>query len=166
MGVRGARSHHHGAVNVLVVDDDPVNLMVVSALLETRGFVPMLAADGAEAAALASELHFDLILMDMQMPILDGLSAASLIRQHERSASRPGVPIVAYSSVPPQASVLARHGVNGSLIKPCGDQGLEDCLLRWCPAYGAVPNDGRAANDAVRLQAPSRIARPSRVPRR
>ena len=59
------------------MDDNPVNLMVISALLESRGLMPFLAADGAEAVALASGHHFDLILMDLQMPILDGLEATS-----------------------------------------------------------------------------------------
>ena len=67
----------YGSARVLVVDDNPVNLMVISALLESRGLMPFLAADGAEAVALASEHHFDLILMDLQMPILDGLEATS-----------------------------------------------------------------------------------------
>jgi CheY-like chemotaxis protein len=120
---------------VLVVDDNPVNLMVISALIESRGLVPVLAADGAQAVTLACELHFDLILMDLQMPILDGLGATSAIRRFESSSSRPAVPVVAYSSSSPGASVLTTHGINGSLVKPCGDQELEECLVRWCPTY-------------------------------
>lgn len=129
-------NEHGGAsVRVLVVDDNPVNLMVMSALLELRGLVPLQASDGAEAVALACELHFDLILMDLQMPILDGLAATSAIRRFEASGSRRAVPVVAYSSACPGAAVLARHGLNGSLGKPCDDRELEDCLLEWCPTY-------------------------------
>lgn len=131
----GPQAPSGAAVRVLVVDDNPVNLMLISALMEPRGLVPVLAADGAEAVALACELDFDLILMDLQMPILDGLAAASAIRRFERAVARPAVPLVAYSNTSPDAGVLARHGMNGSLSKPCDDHALEDCLRRWCPGY-------------------------------
>lgn len=155
-----------GAVRVLVVDDNPVNQMVVSAMMESRGFVPLLACDGEEAVALACALHFDLILMDLQMPILDGLGATSAIRRFEDNASLPAVPVVAYTSLSPGMGVLAEHGMNGSLNKPCADQELEDCLVRWCPAYHPAPavcgtaqrhDDGLAA--ARRSSAPSVLLR-------
>lgn len=126
-------------IRVLVVDDNPVNLMLMSALMEPRGLVPLLAADGAEAVALACELHFDLILMDLQMPILDGWGATAAIRRFEQASARPAVPVLAYSSLPQGAADLAAHGMNGCLPKPCDAQALEDCLARWCPGYQAVP---------------------------
>ncbi|MBC7994281.1 MAG: response regulator [Rhizobacter sp.] len=134
-----ARPHadFYGSARVLVVDDDLVNLMVISALMESRGIVPLLAADGGEAVALACELHFDLILMDLQMPILDGLRATSAIRRFEAQGSRPPVPVLAYSSTAVAADTLAAHGLNGSLAKPCGAHELEACLVRWCPTYRA-----------------------------
>lgn len=141
----------HGRLRVLVVDDNPVNLMVISAMMESRGIVPLLAADGAEAVALACELDFDIILMDMLMPILDGLGATSAIRRFETDSARPAVPVVAYSSVSLAEVVLARHGLNGSLTKPCGDRDLDDCLLRWCPTYRSAPfGSGRDAREADR----------------
>jgi CheY-like chemotaxis protein len=135
----GARAHFDSPVRVLVVDDNPVNLAVISALLEWRGMLPLLALDGDEAVALACELHFDLILMDLQMPILDGLGATSAIRRFEADMSRPAVPVIAYSSMSPGAGLLAMHGINGCLSKPCEDQELEDCLVRWCPTYRPTP---------------------------
>jgi CheY-like chemotaxis protein len=144
-GVRMA--HFYGPVRVLVVDDNPVNLMLISVLLESRGLVPVLAADGAEAVALACEQQFDLILMDLQMPILGGLEATSAIRLFESDRSRPAAPVVAYSGTPPGAGVLATHGLNGSLSKPCGDQELEDCLVQWCPTYRSAPAVQGAAHD-------------------
>jgi len=140
-------AHFYGTVRVLVVDDNPVNLMVISTLLESRGLAPMLAADGAEAVALACELQFDVILMDLQMPVLDGLEATSAIRHFETHHSRPAVPVVAYSSNCPGAGVLATRGLNGSLAKPCGDQELEDCLVRWCPTYRSAPAVHGVAQD-------------------
>ena len=128
-------AHCYGPVRVLVVDDNPQNLVEMSALLASRGLVPMLAADGAEAVALACELPFDLILMDLQMPILDGLGATAAIRRFETQHLRPAVPIVAYSGMSVGACLLATLGMSASLCKPCEDQDLEACLVQWCPAY-------------------------------
>ena len=137
--IASSGDHSRELTRVLVVDDNPVNLMLMTALLESRGLVPCLAADGAEAVSLACELHFDLILMDLQMPILDGLAATSAIRRFEALNMRPAVPVVAYSSLAPSSAVLATHGLNGSLNKPCEDYELEDCLLQWCATYRSAP---------------------------
>jgi CheY-like chemotaxis protein len=141
---------------VLVVDDNPANLLVISALLQSRGLVPLLAADGAEAATLACEVHFDLILMDLQMPILDGWDATAAIRRFEKTCSRPAVPVVAYSGMSPAARVLAAHGMNGSLAKPCDDHDLEDCLVRSCPTYHSAPTVRRVHHDVGRWQTANR----------
>ncbi|MEY3251973.1 MAG: hypothetical protein RL227_946 [Pseudomonadota bacterium] len=127
--------HPNALLRVLVVDDCPVNLAVVSAKLKALGVTPMQAADGAEAVALACEWQFDLILMDLQMPILDGLGATSAIRRFELHRSRPAVPVLAHSSSAVEATVLVRHGLSGHLPKPCTEQQLQTCLLRWCPSY-------------------------------
>ncbi len=135
MTCRGTPPHANAAVRVLVVDDNPVNLMLISAQMEVQGLQPSLAADGAQAVALACERPFDLILMDLQMPVLDGLAATAAIRRFEFDTSRAAVPVVAYSSLSPGELVLAMHGMNGRLSKPCEAQELEDCLARWCPGY-------------------------------
>jgi CheY-like chemotaxis protein len=140
---------------VLVVDDHRANLTAVSTLMRSRGLVPFLAADGAEAVALACELQFDLILMDLQMPILDGFGATMAIRRFEKQNSRPAVPVVAYSSCPPGANVLTRLGLSGMLVKPCGDRELEDCLVRWCPTYRPALAARAAASDERRWPLPN-----------
>jgi CheY-like chemotaxis protein len=139
------QAHFYGSVRVLVVDDNPVNLMVISALMESRGLVPWLAENGAEAVALSCELQFDFILMDLQMPVLDGLEATSAIRRFERDSALPPVPVIAYSSTRPGAELLAAHGLSGSLAKPCDDHELEACLVKWCPAYRVAPPMQRVA---------------------
>lgn len=139
------------ALRVLVVDDNPANLMEISMLMRARGVVPFLAADGAEAVALACELPFDLILMDLQMPILDGLGASAAIRRFEATTSRPPVPVVAYTSSAPGATLLALYGINGSLSKPCEDQDLEDCLVQWCPNYRSAPTARGSSAAFVKL---------------
>jgi CheY-like chemotaxis protein len=157
----GRHVHPSGLIRVLAVDDNPVNLMVISALMESRGLVPLLAADGAEAVALACEMHFDLILMDLQMPILDGWEATAAIRRFETTCSRPAVPVIAYSGTSPAAGVLANHGMNGSLAKPCDDQDLEDCLVRWCPTYHPAPTVRGVPYDSSCRQTANRNPRSS-----
>lgn len=119
---------------VLVVDDNPVNLLLAAEMMSLWGIRPLQAADGDEAVALVRELRFDLILMDLQMPVLDGLAATRRIRRLERGHSRPRVPIVAYTSwgtgVDPMR--LQECGIDAALDKPCRPQALHDCLVRWC----------------------------------
>jgi CheY-like chemotaxis protein len=138
-GVPAMAANPNAALKVLVVDDNPVHLMTMSALMASKGVPAMLACDGAEAVALVCRMRFDLVLMDIQMPVLNGLDATAAIRRFEHSFSRPTVPVIAFSSLSPHARDLAIHGLDGSLAKPCDDLDLENCLVRWCPAYLPLP---------------------------
>jgi CheY-like chemotaxis protein len=119
---------------ILVVDDSPVNQLLVAALLWRWGITPLVAADGAEAVALACGQDFDLILMDLQMPVLDGLTATRQLRRFELEHARPRAPVVAYTSTLLGANepLLRACGIDASLEKPCNSQLLEKCLTRWC----------------------------------
>ena len=119
---------------ILVADDCPVNQLVVAAMLWRWRITPLVAADGAEAVALACGQDFDLILMDLQMPVLDGLTATTQLRRFELEHACPRAPVVAYTSslfgVDEQS--LRACGIDASLEKPCSAQSLEACLTRWC----------------------------------
>ena len=78
---------------ILLVDDDPINQMVAIGLLRRRGWEATAAANGKEALEVLAQQRFDLILMDLQMPELDGFQTASIIRQNE-------------AGPPPEASTL------------------------------------------------------------
>ena len=121
---------------VLVVDDNPVNLLLAEQLLSQFGIRPLMAADGAEAVALAGGWALDLILMDLQMPVLDGLTATRQIRHDERLHGRPRVPVVAYTSCAPATACLRKFGIDGVLDKPCDARALEACLATWQLPYG------------------------------
>jgi CheY-like chemotaxis protein len=152
-----------GPLRLLVVDDDPFNHVMVSAQLARLGLVPLKADDGAIAVAYACELRFDLILMDLQMPVLDGLGATAAIRRFEAQQARPAVPVLAYSSAWMAASVLAAHGLSGRLSKPCPDAELLACLQLWCPgarlAAAAAPASARPAARALQATA-GRVSSP------
>ncbi len=120
---------------VLVVDDNPVHRMLTSEMLSLWGIQALLAVDGSEAVALACERPLALILMDMQMPVLDGLGATQQIRRFELERGRARVPIIAYTSgaYGNGRMRLQDFGLDGLLAKPCEAHELHECLQRWCP---------------------------------
>jgi CheY-like chemotaxis protein len=125
----------NGGLTVMVVDDNPSHLMKASELLEQSGISALLASDGEKAVSLACERSFDIILMDLQMPVLDGLQATSRIRQFEKAHSRRRTPVVAYSTSNVSMTLLADCGLDGRLGKPFNTPELEACLLRWCEGF-------------------------------
>jgi CheY-like chemotaxis protein len=138
-----AASPRPDALCVLVVDDNPANLMVAAEMLSLWGIKTLLAADGAEAVALACELRPALILMDLQMPVLDGLAATRQIRCFEREQSLARVPVVAYTSGSWRGPFLQDFGFDGLLDKPCDATTLHACLSRWCPPLNGAPGFAR-----------------------
>ncbi|MBF8670254.1 response regulator [Pseudomonas putida] len=108
------------ALHILIADDVPQNLELLSLVLEANGHTVTMARDGAEALEKYKNDHFDIALMDVHMPIIDGLQATKLIRQHERDTGRTSMPVIALT-----ASVMAEDrraalqaGMNGFAIKP------------------------------------------------
>ena len=122
-------------IRVLVVDDCPVNRLLACAALSQWGISPKIACNGEEAVRLACEQSFDLILMDLTMPVMDGFAATRAIRRFERARPfRPAVPVVAYTAedMPMRDALLHRSGLNGWLSKPCDQLTMTLCLERWC----------------------------------
>jgi CheY-like chemotaxis protein len=123
---------------VLVADDNPLNRMVACEMLACFGICPLQAADGAEAVLTAARVRLDLILMDLQMPVLDGLGATRQIRRAEQEQTRGRVPVVAYTSASRQGLRWSEFGIDDVLDKPCERQAMQECLLRWCAAPGGA----------------------------
>src|SRR5205823_2836551 len=84
-------------LTILLAEDNLVNQKLAVKLLERAGHTVMVAADGKEAVALWSQWRFDLILMDVQMPQMDGMEATAAIRQQETSTGA-HIPIVAMTA--------------------------------------------------------------------
>jgi CheY-like chemotaxis protein len=127
--------HHNSRLRVLVVDDNPENLRCASELLEQFGITPFLAEHGAEAVNLVCEGSFDMVLMDLQMPLMDGLTATSRIRSFESVNARRSTPVVAFSGAPVSRDVREGCGMNGVLVKPCTAEELEACMQQWCVGF-------------------------------
>ncbi len=115
---------------VLLAEDEPINQEIAREVLSQAGLVVDVANDGAEAVAMAVATDYDLILMDMQMPRLDGLAATWAIRQ---SANGERVPIIAMTA---NAFVEDREkckaaGMNDFLAKPADPAALYATVLKW-----------------------------------
>jgi CheY-like chemotaxis protein len=114
--------------HVLVVEDNEVNQLVAVGMLEVLGYTCEVAVDGAAAAARAASGRFDAVLMDLQMPRLDGYAATRLIRQAEAPGVRvPIIALTASATAGEQERCLAA-GMTGFLSKPVGVEALEEVL--------------------------------------
>ncbi len=121
---------------VLIVDDDSQAAFSVECMLELLGLPAHLAANGREAVAMAKAARYDLILMDIEMPEMDGMEAAKQIRRDELVAQRPAAIIVAMTGHNDRGvAVLCRMaGMNDVLVKPFLVAALRDKLAAACPA--------------------------------
>ena len=116
--------------DILLVEDNAFNQQVASELLAATGCRVTLAASGAAAVALATSHHFDLILMDIQMPDMDGYSAAQQIRA--KDSLTPILALTANALAEDRAKSLAA-GMNDHLGKPIDPQQLYRALRQWLP---------------------------------
>ncbi|MEK8050310.1 ATP-binding protein [Ideonella sp. DXS22W] len=135
------RRRHAGA-RVLVAEDNAVNQEVVGELLRSAGLQVSLADDGQAALDLAAREHFDLVLMDMQMPRLDGLDAARGLRALPAMASVPILAMTANAFAEDREACLAA-GMDGHVPKPLNPGALYAALLHWLaprePAQAPLP---------------------------
>jgi CheY-like chemotaxis protein len=120
----------HAGRTVLLVEDEPVNRELVQALLEAADLRVELACDGLEAVARAARGRVDLILMDMQMPGLDGPGATRRIRALDRGATLPIVALTANAFAQDKALCLAA-GMNDFVAKPVNQEALFGVVLKW-----------------------------------
>ena len=133
---RAAAAPAVSPLRVLVVDDCPVNQLLAGTLLARWGISPVLASEGSQAVRLAAEAAFDLILMDVDMPVMNGLEATARIRGFDADhATHREVPVVAYTGgpFPADAQELRLCGMDALLRKPCAAGEMAACLRRFCP---------------------------------
>jgi len=108
------------AVRVLVADDHATNQTVIRMMLDQFGVDVVLVDNGAEAVAAVDRETFDLVFMDMQMPVMDGLEATRAIRQTERAAGRRPTPVIMLSAnaLPEHLEASRQAGADGHVSKP------------------------------------------------
>ncbi len=135
--------------HVLLVEDEPVNAAVAEGYLQALGCTSVWVTSGTDAVARRAAERFDLVLMDLSMPDMDGFTATRLIRQHEGQGIRiPVIALTAHDAVNYREKCL-RADMDDILTKPYT---LEDCgrlLLKWLPQQKDV------AMPSVRVPAPA-----------
>jgi signal transduction histidine kinase/HPt (histidine-containing phosphotransfer) domain-containing protein/ActR/RegA family two-component response regulator len=143
------RRLHRLAARILVAEDNPVNQAVIEAMLGQIGATPTIVENGALAIEALSKGSFDLVLMDCQMPVMDGYRATATIRALPTAASR--VPILALTAnaLPEERQRCLDAGMNDYLSKPIRLDPLHACLLRWLPASDALPGASPPPGPAV-----------------
>jgi CheY-like chemotaxis protein len=130
-------------VSILVAEDNLVNQEVARRLLARLGCTAHVVATGVEAVEASADGDYAAILMDCQMPELDGYEATAIIRQREEEAG-PGstrVPIIALtaSAMPGDRERCLAAGMNDYLAKPMTLDRLAEVLRRWLPGRGIAP---------------------------
>ncbi|MFG6412979.1 response regulator [Roseateles sp. DC23W] len=122
-----------GQPQVLLVEDNHINQVVAMEFLSLMGVQARLAKNGVEALAACAEAAPDLVLMDIQMPGMDGLECARRIRAQQRNGLLPGFPILALTAHALDADVAAsmEAGMDEHLTKPLDFVALRTRLQRW-----------------------------------
>jgi CheY-like chemotaxis protein len=117
---------------ILIVEDDATLRLLTTKQLTKLGFVGDAVADGSEAVEKATQKNYSLILMDIQMPRMDGIEATNAIRQIERTTSQERVPIIAMTANPDRQRCIDA-GMDDFIFKPVMLGQLKDLLERWIP---------------------------------
>jgi two-component system, sensor histidine kinase and response regulator len=128
--IMNALQTHFAGTPVLVVDDEPINQEIMRYLLVQTGLEVDVAADGMEAFERVKAKSYALIFMDVNMPVMGGLEAASRMRDLPGYAHTPIIAVTADTSDEEQAACL-KAGMTDHLGKPTGQDRLYRVTLRW-----------------------------------
>ncbi len=128
---------------VLLAEDTPDNQQLISLLIGRAGAQAIIAQNGEEALEIAQSAEFDLVLMDMQMPVMGGLEASELLRM--TGFSQPIIMLTANASDSDKADA-EQAGCNGFLTKPIDQQAFFSTLEQYLPKRRSEPVDDRVRN--------------------
>lgn len=133
---KDTRQIKFGTVKVLLAEDNPVNQYVAMSMLSNIGCKVRVANDGAAAVNLFEQDNFDVILMDCQMPVMNGYEATEYIRKKEDAAGNSKrTPIIALTAnaIKGDEEKCLRAGMDGYLAKPVKQEELQHVLFAWLP---------------------------------
>ncbi len=126
------RSSKTGPYKILVAEDNPVNCLVLEQLLEQFGAEITTSPNGKTALNELDKQNFDLIFMDIQMPVMDGITATKIIKSNKQHAQIPIIALTASSMDGDRERFLA-DGMDGYISKPVMVDDLEAILKQYCP---------------------------------
>ncbi len=129
------------AGRVLLVEDNAVNQMVARRMLERLGLDCQCAVNGEEALALIDTTPFDLVLMDCQMPVMDGFTATRRLREKEAMTGRPRLPVIAMTAnaMKGDRELCLDAGMDDYIAKPVKIDLLQNALVRWLGRHSPSP---------------------------
>jgi CheY-like chemotaxis protein len=125
-------SEQISSLKILLAEDDGISSIAVKTLLENAGHSVICATNGLEVIQLLSAERFDLVFMDIQMPLMDGVEATRKIRSSKELGRQSEIPIIAmtaYSMIGDRENFLAA-GMNGYIAKPISMKDIDEVLLR------------------------------------
>jgi two-component system, sensor histidine kinase and response regulator len=143
--LREARAQSRG--HVLVAEDNPVNQMVALKMLERLGYRVDVVEDGAEALEEVSLGRYDAVLMDVQMPEMDGYEATRRIREREGAAKRTPVIAMTAGALEGEREAALSAGMDDYVAKPVKAEELDRVLARWTSRDDPAPGADGAAGD-------------------
>jgi PAS domain S-box-containing protein len=132
---------------ILLVEDNEINQQVASEILEQAGFYVDIANHGQEALDMLEDKTYDCVLMDVQMPVMDGYTATTRIRENHLYKDLPVLAMTANATVDDRDRSLA-VGMNDHIAKPIRTQLLFEALLKW------IPHGDRALPETLRATSP------------
>jgi signal transduction histidine kinase/CheY-like chemotaxis protein len=130
----------HAGARVLVVDDDSINRLVALAMVRKLGYLADFAADGLEALAALTKTRYAAVLMDCQMPHMDGYAATTALRQRGGAPSETPVIAMTASAMKADRDHCIAAGMDDYISKPITSEGLDTVLAHWTVSTPQVPS--------------------------
>lgn len=135
-------------IQILIAEDNAVNRELLRELLEARGFEVSEACDGEEALTVLEQRHPDILLLDINMPKLDGLAVMTRIRARDALAALPVLAITAYAMQGDREKILSA-GFDGYLSKPINSRLLFEEIERLL-STGRITREGAKERESAR----------------
>jgi len=133
-------------IKIIVAEDNVINQDVIRELLKRIGYKVDIVSDGNELIQALGKDEYDLILMDIQMPDMDGIEATKIIRDKESNVKNHNIPIIALTAnaIKGNKDIFIKSGMNGYIAKPIDIQSLNDMIDSFLNEYRIIENKFKA----------------------
>lgn len=145
--VYSERAAEHDRPHILAVDDDSPNRHLVTIIMARRGYLVEAVSNGREAVEAIKRSPFDVVLMDIQMPVMDGVEATREIRKLDGLMARIPIIAVTSNSMPGDRERYLAVGMNDYILKPYTPQKLTQMVNMWLEKEGVPFSEPCARSD-------------------